>query len=294
MKINYRNILLLLLTISLLPLKILGQSGYDANLVEISTATWKNEKYIMVNMQREGERIKAKYFAATDYNGNSVYSRYKSWSAGKNIVLVTSGTYMNNNYQPVGLTIDNGVMVNETLSKEFDGLVIVQATGGVVVSNIEEHNLSMKCNGTNEVFDITNSWDKTSFVDCAKEVAATVFQTHLLVYKNELKIYSSWGCKLPPCERERRFLAVCKNEDGKIVHVIVHSPTASSLYDGTKKVFEFLTEFKDMQEVVFMINLDTGYQDVFQLYDKTGIQRSDIKGQKDISVAVNLLVYYYQ
>ena len=41
------------------------------------------------------------------------------------------------NTKPVGLTIDNGNIVNGALTN-MDGLVIVYATGGVVVSNLEE------------------------------------------------------------------------------------------------------------------------------------------------------------
>ena len=55
-----------------------------------------------------------------------------------------------------------------------------------------------------------------------------------------------------------------------------------------------MKDFKDMQDVTFMINLDTGYQDVFQLYDKNGNERTDIAGQRDLGVAVNLLTYYFQ
>ena len=268
--------------------------SYDTKYVEVSTAIWNNEKYIMVSMNRDGDRIKAKYFAAKDYSGASVYQRFNNWSLGKSLVLVSSGTYMNDSYQPVGLTIDNGIIVNRTLSNEFDGLVIVYATGGVVVSNIADGNLSIKCEGVDRKYDIRKALDRENFMECAQKVEATVFQTHLLAFKNELKIYPSPGCKLPPCERERRFLAVCKDDDGIVYHIIVHSPTPSTLYDGSRKVFKFLREYKDMKEVVFMINLDTGYQDVFQLYDDKGNIRNDIRGMKDLSVAVNLLVYYYQ
>jgi len=267
---------------------------YNPEYVEISSTVWDGDKYVMVSMRREEERVKAKYFAARDFDGTSVPDRYNKWAAGKNIILVCSGTYMNNSYQPVGLTIDNGIMVNNTLSDEFDGLVIVEAVGGIRVSNLEEGNIYIKCNGEDKYFNIRNTWDIDEFIDCAKSVEATVFQTHLLVWKNELQLKNTSGCKAEPCERERRFLAVCKDEDGKLRHIIVHSPTYSTLYQGTNKVLRFLREFKDMQEVVFMINLDTGYQDFFTLYDKNGNVKNDIKGEKTLDVAVNLLAYYFQ
>jgi hypothetical protein len=264
--------------------------NYDPNLVNISVAPWENNKYYMVTMSRKNERIKAKYFAAKDASGNSVYDRYTSWANGKNIVLLSSGTYMNNSNEPVGLTIDNGVIVNRNLTSDFDGLVVVYATGGIAVSNLKEGNFHMKCGGEDKTFDIRDSRQRYDFMQCAAQVEATVFQTHLLVYKDQLKIYSNSS----PTKRERRFLAVCKDEDGVLQHVIVHSPTESSLYDGTKWVYEFLKESASMSEIIFMLNLDTGSQDVFTLYDKSGNISPVIKGKQPPSVAVNLLTYYYQ
>lgn len=272
--------------------------SYEPEYVEVSTTKYGDNVFHMVSMNRKDNRVKAKYFAAKDFNGRSVFERYNEWKSSS-VILTSSGTYMDEcnisqNPKPVGLTIDNGVIVNERFETGFDGLVIVYATGGVVVSNLKEGNLKIKCEGLEKVFDIRKSLDRQQFISCAESVEATVFQTHLLAWKNELKIYDAPGCKSPPCARERRFLAVCKDEEGDILHIIVHSPTPSTLYQGTKKVFEFLREFKEMEEVVFMINLDTGCQDVFQLYNKDGVIRYDIRGRMKVSDAVNLLVYYFE
>jgi hypothetical protein len=250
------------------------------------------EDYYMLSMNRKNERIKAKYFAADDINGESVHQRFLKWGQGRNIIAVSSGTYMNGCYggaDPVGLTIDNGIPVNVRM-EDFDGLVIVYATGGVVASNLQEKNLSMQCNGDNKVFDITNSWDRQNFIECSKSVEATVFQTHLLVWKDELKIYANSSTE----PRERRFLAVCKDEEGNILHVIVHYPNNVSLLNGAKNVKTFLSEFKDMEEVIFLVNLDTGCQDIFFVWDSKGNLRETIRGRSGIEAAANLLVYYYE
>ncbi|WP_210466838.1 hypothetical protein [Rufibacter roseolus] len=266
--------------------------GYDPQLVEISTVHYKNEQYNVIYMKRDGNRIKAKYFAASDFNGNNVYNRYKNWSTGKNTVLVSSGTYMDNNRTPVGLTIDNGVLVNKALTNDFDGLVVVYATGGIAVSNLKNADLTLSGGGidASKKFDLRNSaWDMQTFINWAKSQEATVFQTHLLVYKNKLAIYGNSSTK----SAERRFLAVGKDEDGKVVHVIVHCPAHATLYEGTKKTLDFLNNFKDM-EVTFLINLDTGDQDVFKVYNKNGSVNNTIKGRLELEYAVNLLAYYYQ
>ena len=268
---------------------------YDSEYVEISTVHYKNEKYNVISMKRESNRIKAKYFAAPDYLGNSVYNRYVSWSSGKSVILVSSGTYMDQTLTtPEGLTIDNGIPVNETLIfGRMDALVIVYATGGIAVSNLNDADLTLKGNKIepSRKFNLRNStWDKDDFMEWAKSEEATVFQTHLLVYKNELKI-SAYNSNQK--SQERRFLAVGKDEEGKLTHVIVHRPEHSTLYEGARKAFEFLKDFKGM-EVTFLINLDTGYQDVFKLFNKDGTPNQTITGKEELSRAVNLLTYYFQ
>ena len=93
-----------------------AQNCYLDDYVEISSVKSDTDTYDVVAMRRSGDRIKAKYFAARDYNGKSVHERYKLWSkSNPNVILISSGTYMNNYSIPVGLTIDNGIVVNQNL-----------------------------------------------------------------------------------------------------------------------------------------------------------------------------------
>lgn len=269
--------------------------AYDSDYVEISTVHYKKDQYNVISMKREGNRIKAKYFAAPDYLGNSVYNRYVGWSSGKSVILVSSGTYMDQTLTtPEGLTIDNGIPVNETLIfGRMDALVIVYATGGIAVSNLNDADLSLKGSNIDPTrkFNLRkSSWDKDDFMEWAKSEEATVFQTHLLVYKNELKISANNSNQK---SQERRFLAVGKDDEGKLTHVIIHCPAHSTLYEGARKAFDFLEDFKGM-DVTFMINLDTGYQDVFKLFNKDGSPNQTITGKEELSRAVNLLTYYFQ
>ena len=45
---------------------------YDRDYVEVSNVAYEGENYSVVYMQRSGERVRAKYFAAKDYYGNSL------------------------------------------------------------------------------------------------------------------------------------------------------------------------------------------------------------------------------
>ena len=73
----------------------------------------------------------------------------------------------------------------------------------------------------------------------------------------------------------------------------MHNPVHTTLYEGSRKVLQFLQEYKEM-EVIFMINLDTGAQDVFELYNPDCTINATIRGQLKPSEAVNLLVYYFK
>ena len=142
-----------------------------------------------------------------------------------------------------------------------------------------------------------NSFDRVQFIKWAEDNEATVFQAHLLAYKDKLDISI---CKTGTClnPASRRFLAVCKDQNDKLVHTIVHCITETTLYDGSYKVYNFLKDFKDMKEVIYMVNLDTGCQNVFSLYKPDGVEKSiKVVGGNyfyKIEQAVNLLVYYYE
>ena len=201
--------LTLILLMGALPNAVYAQACYSDEYVEISNVTFQNDQYSLVLMRRRDDRVKAKYFAARDYFGRSVYQRFQNWrEMNDRVVLVSSGTYMDAFGNPEGLTIDNGVQVNGTLIRDrMDALAIVYPTGGIAVSNLKEGNLSLGCYPGRK-FDLRGSArDLYDFKQCAEEMEATVFQTHLLVYDNQLEISTNADQK----ERERRFLAVGKN-----------------------------------------------------------------------------------
>ncbi|MFN8263746.1 MAG: hypothetical protein U0T07_09490 [Chitinophagales bacterium] len=296
--------IIIITTFALVSLSFKGDIYYDPSLVKISTTTYNSDKFTIISMRRNGNHIKAKYFAATDpYTNKTVSERYKSWSMGKSIVAYSSGTYMTaceqyNNPKPVGLCIDNGEVVNKNLDTDLGGLVIVYATGGLVATRLNDDNLILQTSSGNKVFNIKNNlFDRAQFITWSKENEVSVFQAHLLVYKDSLDIKE---CKSGSCLNKvsRRFLVVCKDKNDKIIHSIVNCETNITLYDGTKKAYNFLKEFEDMKEILFMINLESGCNNVFKLYKADGsekkINSSYYNNLLSINNAGNLLVYYYE
>jgi hypothetical protein len=263
-----------------------GQN-YDESLV-----TWisQNGQLDAVVMSRKGGRIKAKYFAGK-LRGKSVQERYHEWAKGRNIIMYTNGAYSDANGFPVGLTVDQGEIVNRNL-ENFDGLVIIDSAGGVIAANLKEGNLEMLCEGKNQPFDLRNGGDyiRQKFLDCASKGQANVFQTHLLIFKDKLLS----GKNSSPNMRERRFLAVCQNPTtNEYKHIIVQIPYTSkaSLKDASENSLKVLRS-NGAGKVIFLINLDTGSQDVFKFFDANG--NIKLSGTRELDVAANLLVYYYE
>ena len=301
MKKTNKKLLVILITVSsslLLSFMTFFKSSYDPEYVKIGAQNYNGEKFVYVSMTRSGERIKAKYFAAKDEYGRSVYSRFSEWSKNKNVVLLCAAAYYTENTNtgeklPSGLTIDNGKLVNKEISDRGSALVIVYATGGIAVSNLKEKNLNMTCDGASKTFNLKDSWDRNQFISCAEKQSATVFQQHLLVYRNQLNDFSGAN-QFKTAIKERRFLAVGKDANGVLKHIIIDYPTQTTLITGAEKVLNFLKDAYDMKEVIYMVNMDPGAQNVFKLYDKNGNIRNDIQGTVDPKDAVNLLVYYFE
>lgn len=264
---------------------------YTSDYVEISSVKQGAETYQTVTMRRDGDRVKAKYFAARDRNGSSVYERFQQWkSYNPNVIVLSSGTYFDDSRNPQGLTIDNGIIVNSNLIHDgMDALVIVYATGGIAVTDLRNGDLTVS--GITRKLNIRSSpRDYDDFITWAQSQEATVFQTHLLAYKNQIRINAQTS---NPARRERRFLAVGKDDKGRLLHTIIQYPTYASLYEASSKTLQFLQDYKDM-EIIFMINLDTGGQDVFEMYNANCTVNTSIKGQLHPSEAANILTYYYK
>jgi hypothetical protein len=277
----------------------LGQltfAQYNQSFVSSSSVSIQGELYSTVKMSRKGEHVKVKYFASKEYNGTSVYNRLNAWRRGKNIIAISSGTYMtdcqSNIAKPVGLCIDNGNVVNNDLKDNLDGLAIVYASGGIVATNLKNGDLTVSGSSGRKTLDIRNAFQRQEFINWARENSATVFQTHLFYYGNKLTI----GSNSSTDKRERRFLAVGKDDSGEVKHYLVNLSGANTLYQATLKVSKYLQDYEDVENLTFIINLDTGCQDVFEFYKPNGTKdsRRGFGGTAQITQSTNLIVYYYE
>jgi hypothetical protein len=265
-------------------------SAFDEN-VKVYTLKDKN-KAVGTSIWLKRNRIKAKYFAHKQY-GQSVNERYDSWKPEKEIILMTGAAYVNGwrgSEIPVGITVDNGLVVNRNWERNIDGLVIVYATGGIVVSNIENGDLYLHDLG--KVLDIRNTIDRAEFLSWAVKKNVSVFQTHLTIFKNELQCHYSKTAR----SSSRRFLVFVKNSSGELFHVIFYFKHVDyTLYHASGMILNYLKN-KEM-EVIAMLNLETGTYDIMftgsGVIDCNGdyIQGRRNQFRRDIP---NILTYYYE
>lgn len=252
----------------------------------------------IIVLERKSEKVKAKYFAYKQ-NGTSVHDRYDSWRIGKKPILISSGAYANGFQSsdiPVGLTVDNGEKVNDALDLKMDGLVIVEAVGGVRISNIEDADLTIqKTNSDNtttkKTISLKKPTDKIEFLRWCESEKATVFQTHLLIYKNKLKFTSSESK-----QAIRKLLVLAEDKNGTVYHMVIYCKQKElSLYEMANNSLKMLNDAG--YSVVAAANLDTGAFDILststELYD---CSYSPIVGtsNKDRKSMSNILAYYYE
>jgi hypothetical protein len=277
----------------------LFSQGYDNNLVDIYTnQVYKSDYYDYIVMKRDGNRVKTKYFAS---NFISVENEFNTFKSTKSIVSYAAAGYLKGNFNQLeNLTIVNGQILEKNIPTDrFDALVIIYSSGGVVVSDLRKGNLRLQGGGApDRNLNIrSNSWDREAFYQWCKSESATVFQTHLLAHDGQFILPENADTKSPNAGRRlRRFLVVGKDNNGRLKHVIINSRSDVYLREGALKCFNFSQEVLGIN-VSFMINLDTGAQNVFGVFNSNGTKYSGIKedvNSQPISKAHNLLVYYYE
>ena len=240
-------------------------------------------------MNRTADHIKAKYFAHTQ-NGVLVPQRYDEWQKTKNVVAYASGAYMTSSGIPEGLTIDNGIMVNNSLVyNKMDGLIIVYATGGIVATDLRDGDLTL--DGNSRKYNLRGSAiDLSDFITWSRNNQATVFQTHLLAYRNKFMVATNAAS----LSAERRILVVGHDLSNNVVHIIVNIPSKSTIYNSAANVYNIIIQRNMLKDIVFMINLDTGMRDIARCNNGLGNYYTDFEGKVSLNQAINLIAYYYE
>ncbi|MDG1690323.1 MAG: hypothetical protein P8I02_06080 [Flavobacteriales bacterium] len=134
-----------------------------------------------------------------------------------------------------------------------------------------------------------NSTDKNRFLDWAKIVGASVFQTHLLIWEGKLTFENNLSNS---SKRERRFLAIGIDENGNEIHCLINHAKYETLYISSKNILEFLQNEKGIK-IKSMINMETGASDVAGFFLSNGAKSSEFSGKMDPPKSHNFLIYYF-
>jgi hypothetical protein len=235
-----------------------------------------------IELKRKTGRIRAKYFAS-----GAVVEKYMAWRPFNDVVLVCSGAFTNDYQSPQGLTIDGGVLVNKLVDTKMDGLIVVYPNGGIAVSNLEDGNL--RYGSPETVANLRSYRDLQGFIDWAEGQQATVFQTQLLAYNNELKLEVE---KARTSKAERRILVIARNPLGEVSHIIYNITTSEFLGDAASNILKF-AQLQRGLEVVAMLNLDTGGENILEVYNDYGFKVTSPAGTVPLAMAVNLIAWSY-
>jgi hypothetical protein len=219
-----------------------------------------------------------------DYFASNVLHRFRSKPRK---IAVMSGGYTNNYRTPEGLTVDDGHIVNSVLLTDRDALVIIETSGGARVINLKDPVI-----GLPDGHRINNPRDSlraySTFLHWCRANNGTCFQTHLLAYSDSLLVDPA---KSSSKKAERRMLALATTKDGSLKHVIFNIRAESTLAGCAEAAFHTLKTRN--YTVQALVNLDTGGQDVIEVYREDGRTITEVEGRLGVDRTTNLLVYSF-
>ena len=266
-----------------------GKRSFYNGLYQVYQQTYENVDFQVYQFSRKGVRMKAKYFA------QNAYQQYQNWKSNKRILFVCAGAFsskMKPGSPPVGICVDNGVIVQKTLDYTMDGLVVVYnggaQQGGVGIVNMENEPLTARqgFDDPKEFWPRNSNSDKIQLLQWGSQQGLTVFQTQLMYSRS-----AGFGF---PANKERygntanrRFLAICSRE-GEVFHLVINMPRANHLNYSSKLAKNMLEN--NGFTIYGLLNLDTGGKDIMLAFD----DRSNLIAQApvDLREATNLLAYY--
>lgn len=215
---------------------------------DFGEATW---------FRRADKSVKAKYFAS-----NNPFETYRSWKRnGHQILGVCSGAYLGENQQLKGLSISGGQIGSREFNPDLDGLVIVEKVGGIRVVNLEKGPITIYYGSgnsprTKKRLDPKNQDDLEELLSWGVEANATMFQTHLLAWKDKVKPDVFTNNAFNKSKSRKRFLALVYDDLNELHFVIVD--VNQNLSVGKAAVFttKYFLKHRRVESLVALINID--------------------------------------
>ena len=223
------------------------------------------------------EQTKVNYFSAGDAVGD-----YIEWAKHHQPLALFSGGYEDEG-RPIGLTLNRGVVVSRSLEADMDALILIYPSGRLEILDIGSC-FSLPDQDTTRQFCLHKSAiDRRDFLQWASLEGITAFQSHLLAYGNKLRITAEASPKLA---KRRILMTTRKGSDS--YYAVVDMEQASDLFAVSHLLMKSLPE----HEILTMVNLDVGVNDILHIYHARGRELSEPR-QGKVLRAVNLMVLYY-
>lgn len=222
--------------------------------------------------------VRAMYFGKNGKRGYDTWRRQTRPSIMCYLAVGFSKEF-EQNQPPLGLCIDQGNTLNRALDPVMDGLVSISRDGHLSAIDIDREQAQGRYN-------LRNARDKANFLSRISQNKSSVFQTQLMYSASE-------GSKMGELKHgkraSRRFLAICRDQQGQMHHIIVDLVASVHLNHAASNALAALQ--KKGYEVEYLLNQDTGARNIMTAYDQRG--KKIYSAPVDISKATQLLVYYW-
>ncbi len=220
----------------------------------------------------------------TVYFGNEGKEKYKNWkkrNRGLQVLCFFAVGFskdLEDNNTPIGLCLENGKILNRTLEKGMDGIVIIDKRGNLTALDIDHERFDGR-------YALRKASDKSYFINYASRNRLSVFQTQLL--------YSEvGGSKIGPLKygkkAARRFLAICKDRAGQEHQIVLNLPVSTHLNRAAQAAVNALQD--KGYDIQYLLNQDTGSRNILTAYDED--EKELYSAPVDLKNATQLLVYY--
>ena len=200
---------------------------------------------------------------------------------GHTPLVLTSGSYVTSTNRTSGLSATGGVLSNSAVDPKMDGLVIIHQ-GQVSIHNIDAGIYLPGQTSSLQVVDLIS--DYMQLISWIQQEDASVFQTHLLGFDNDLSIDPT---KASTTLRERRLLATLERngENGVAIIDLPQKPRPLSLSEAAATTLFGLRQLG--WTVKGIANLDVG---TYNILYRVQPRKAESLGPVPLSKAHNLLV----
>jgi hypothetical protein len=200
---------------------------------------------------------------------------------GRRPLVLTSGSYVTSTKKTSGLSATGGVLANSAVDPKMDGLVIIHK-GEVSIHNIDAGVYLPGKTAALQVVDLIS--DYMELISWIQQENASVFQTHLLGFDNDLAIDPS---KASTTLRERRLLATIER-NGQLGVAIVDLPQTPRPLSLSEAAATTLFGLRQLGWTVQGIaNLDVG---TYNILYRVQPRKAESLAPVPLSKAHNLLV----